>query len=213
MDITNNVYIPNLTPLPSLFDTVNIKTDEESSDYNVSVSSDIVTSKNKKQTVITDELIQSVLNGMDFTVDLDNYNQEDLNKNSFYNKLNSNEKNIVINRLLEKMPKHLKIQKNTDGIVKTSYFYCNYCGYNEQIPEKTFIFSRISEKSSEYTHNSKFANFKYDHTLPISKKYNCINKDCDTHKKPELKSAVMFRIGEGYSIRYICSVCNYYWTT
>jgi hypothetical protein len=138
----------------------------------------------------------------------------ELSKISYFNKLDSNQKTLVINRLYEKIPKNQKIPKNTEAFTgKDSYFYCKNCGYNEKIPDRTFIFSRSSTNNNENSYNTKFINFKYDNTLPTTKKYNCINKDCKTHKDPILKKAVFYRFGGTYAIRYICTVCDYYWNT
>ena len=212
MDITNNVSIPNINPIENILETAIVKHDDISSDYDI--SSDINISKKKKMTTINEEDILNILSGKDLSFELDNFNMNDLNKVSFFNKLDSNQKTLVINRLYEKIPKNQKMPKNTDVVtVKDSYFYCKNCGYNEKIPEKTFIFSRTSEKSNEDTFSSRFINFKYDNTLPFTKKYNCINKNCLTHKDPAAKNAVFHRMGGSYAIRYICSVCDFYWTT
>ena len=212
MDITNNVSIPNLNPIDNTLNLVGgAKNEDISSDYDV--SSDI-TSKKKKVAIITDDDIVNVLSGKDLPFELDNFNMNDLSKNPYFNKLNSNQKTLVINRLYEKIPKNQKIPKNNDAFTgKDSYFYCKNCGYNEKIPEKMFIFSRSGENSNNDSYNTKFVNYKYDNTLPFTKKYNCINKDCKTHKEPSLKKAVFYRVGGTYAVRYICSVCDYYWNT
>jgi hypothetical protein len=213
MDITNNVSIPNTNAIENILNIApGVKNDEMSSDYDV--SSDVVSSRKKKTTIVVEEDIINILNGKDLSFELDNFNMNDLNKISYFNKLDSNQKTLVINRLYEKIPKNQKIPKNTDAIVtKDSYFYCKKCGYNEKIPEKMFIFSRTSEKSNEDTFSSRFINFKYDNTLPTTKKYNCINKACATHKEPKLKNAVFHRLGSTYAVRYICNVCDFYWNT
>lgn len=212
MDITNNVSIPNNNPIDYVLNTVGGgKKDDVSSDYDI--SSD-VPSKKRKEVSITEEDIINILSGKDIALELDNFNMNELNKNSFFNKLNSNQKTLVINRLYEKIPKNQKIPKNNEAFMgKDSYFYCKKCGYNEKIPERTFIFSRRSENSVDDSYDTKFINYKYDDTLPMTKKYNCINKECKTHKEPILKKAVFYRYSKSYAIRYICTVCDYYWNT
>jgi hypothetical protein len=220
MDITNNVSLPNNDPIENILDVSNItgivNSIEEnivSSDYDV--SSDNNSKKKKQSTLITENDIINILNGKDLGFELDNYNFSDLNKIPYFNKLNSNQKTLVINRLYEKIPKNQKIPKNTEtsSLNKDSYFYCKKCGYNEKIPNKMFIFSRTNESSNETIYNTKFINYKYDNTLPFTKKYNCINKDCITHKEPAAKKAVFYRFGGTYAIRYICTVCDNYWNT
>lgn len=212
MDITNNVSIPNNNPIESILNAVGGgKNEDVSSDYDVS---SVVTSKKKKGVSITEDDIIDILSGKDLTFELDNFNMNDLNKISYFNKLNSNQKTLVINRLYEKIPKNQKIPKNTEAFIgKDSYFYCKNCGYNEKIPEKMFIFSRSGENSTSDSYDTKFVNFKYDNTLPTTKKYNCLNKECKTHKTPSLKKAVFYRFGRTYAVRYICTICNYYWNT
>jgi hypothetical protein len=208
MDITNNVSTPNNNPITQLAGAKNY---DDSSDYDV--SSDITSLKKKKGQIITEENMIDILQGKDLSFEVENFNPTDLNKIPYFNTLTSNQKTLIINRLYDKIPKNQKNKPDTNISTKDSYFYCKNCGYNEKIPPRTFIFSRKSEKSSEDTFSSRFANFKHDKTLPTTKKYNCINKECSTHSKPELKNAVFHRIGNTYAIRYICSVCNHYWST
>lgn len=209
MDITNNVSTPNINPIAQLVGGV--KHQDESSDYDV--SSEIISSKKKKGQIITEENIIDILQGKDLTFEVEHFNPSDLNKIPFFNTLTSNQKTLIINRFYDKIPKNLKNKPEVNASTKDSYFYCKNCGYNEIIPPRTFIFSRKNENSGEDTLSNRFTNFKHDSTLPKTKKYNCINKDCATHSDPKLKNAVFHRIGTTYAIRYICSVCNYYWTT
>lgn len=209
MDITNNVSIPNINPIDNIVGGA--KLEDISSDYDVSSE---ITSKKKKGITISDDDIINILSGKDLLFELNDFDMNELNKIPYFNKLNSNQKTLVINRLYEKIPKNQKIPKNTDNVtVKDSYFYCKNCGYNEKIPEKMFIFSRSGENSNEDTYSAKFINYKYDNTLPTTKKYDCINKNCKTHKEPILKKAVFYRYGGTYAVRYICTVCDYYWNT
>lgn len=228
MDITNNVSIPNLNPIDMPFNLVGGEANNvglfslgkihggakeySSSDYDVSTDTNV--SKKKKNVILTDDEIINILAGKEITLDLDNYNMNDLNKIQLFNKLNSNQKTLVINRIYEKISKHIKLPKSQETILtKDSYFYCKNCGYNEKIPSPTFIFSRTTKKNNEDAYNSNFTNLKYDNTLPNTKKYNCINKDCVTHKDPALKQAVFYRLEGTYKVRYICAICDSYWNT
>lgn len=214
MDITNNISSPveNIENTDkeqvgggiSNLEGIQI----ESSDYDVSIEDSLLGGSS-----ISDNNVNDLLNGSDVELNIKNFNIDDLNKNSSFNKLSSNQKTLVINRILEKMPKNTKTHKNNEITTnKDSYFYCKSCGYNEKIPKKQFIFSRGDEKKDDI-YSSRFINFKYDNTLPYSKKYNCINDSCPTHTKPELKMAVFYRQTGSYNIRYICTICNNYWNT
>ena len=205
MDITNNI---------SNIEGDKIKTGGdyeqdilESSDYDVSVSESIGGGINS----ISETNINNILGGNDVDLSIKNFDVNELNKNSTFNKLTNNQKTLVINRILEKMPKQ-KTSKNIDSSGKESYFYCKSCGYNEKIPNGQFIFSRGDEKKDEF-YSTRFLNYVNDNTLPRSKNYNCINGTCPTHKNPSLKLAVFYRQKGTYNVRYICSVCSSYWNT
>ena len=216
MDITNNVVIHSQTQSGGKPD--NIDSNEnivESSDFDVSSEVEVVATKKKNgHIVVLDESdLIDILNG-NFTKELDNYNIKDVTKIPYYNKLSDNQKSLLTTRIFDKLSKNQKNQKNMDnGIVKDSYFYCKSCGYYEKIPDKTFIFSRSFDKNNNDLVTNNFLNYKYDNTLPYSKKYNCENKACQTHKDPSIKKAVFYRLNNTYNIRYICTICDHYWST
>ena len=220
MDITNNISFiddeKNLQGggLDDRFDNnhknlnknINLNSQSvESSDYDVSITESFGGAG------ISDSNVNDILNGSDTDLDIKNFNINDLNKNTTFNKLSNNQKTLVINRILEKVPKNKN--KQVENISnKDSYFYCKSCGYNEIIPPKQFIFSRGDENNDDF-YNYRFKNYIYDNTLPRSKKYNCINDKCPTHKNPSLKLAVFYRQKGSYNVRYICTVCNNFWNT
>jgi len=196
----NNIPGGNLDNLDNL---ANISI--ESSDYDITLTESIGGSK------ISDSNVNDILNGSDTELDVKNFNINDLNKNTTFNKLSNNQKTLVINRILEKIPK-IKTKQSENIANKDSYYYCKSCGYSEIIPPKQFIFSRGDEKNDDF-YNYRFLNYIHDNTLPRSKKYNCINDKCPTHKDPSLKLAVFYRQKNSYNIRYICTVCNNFWNT
>ncbi len=184
--------------------------DSDTSNFDVSISS------NKKISEISNSIIESILNGDILDIEVNETLIADINKLSSFNKLSSNQKTLVINRLYEKIPKNQKVSKLGTGSsnnTKQSYFYCKNCGYNEKIPENMFIFSRNNEKITEAIFNPSFLNSKYDPTLPTTKKYNCINEKCKTHAEPIIKKAVFYRHMNTYGLTYICCVCDSYWNT
>lgn len=213
MDITNNVLVTTDEPIENLLLLGGSKKDE-SSDYDVSSDTNTSSKKSQKTNQITEEIIKNILLDSNYTIVLDNFDINDLTKISYFNKLNQNDKTKVINKVFEFVPNSKKIPVKTDlSSSKTSYFDCKYCGYNEIIPDKTFIFSRTKEKSNEDTFNSRFIDYQHDNTLPCTKKYKCINKNCKTHSNPELKKAVFYRLNDSYVVRYVCSICNYFWNS
>lgn len=176
----------------------------ESSDYDVSMTESVGGAS------ISDNNVKNILNGDDVDMELKNFNIKDLNKIPSFNKLSNNQKTLVINRILEKVPKQKG--KTSENVTKESYFYCKSCGYNEKIPDKQFVFSRGDEKNDNI-YNYKFTNYKYDNVLPRTKNYNCINEKCPTHKNPGLKYAVFYRNKDSYNTRYICTICENFWDT
>ncbi len=205
MDITNNISNIDVDKIKTGGDN-NIEI-AESSDYDVSISESFGGGSN----TITESNVNSILNGSDLDLNIKNFDINELNKNSAFNKLTNNQKTLVINRILEKIPKQ-KTSKHAENVGKDSYFYCKSCGYNEKIPGGQFIFSRGDEKKDEF-YSSRFLNYVHDNTLPRTKNYNCINDNCSTHKNPSLKLAVFYRQRGTYNVRYICTICSNYWNT
>jgi hypothetical protein len=207
MDITNNISnnIGETLTGGNILD--DLEDDQiESSDYDVSISE-----STGGANLISDGNINNILDGSDTDISISkNFNINDLNKNSVFNKLSNEQKTLVINRILEKTPHKQKQQKSNEHTRKKSYFYCKSCGYNEKIPNKKFIFSRGNENKNEIV-NYNFMNYVNDNTLPRTKNYNCINQNCSTHINPEIKMAVFYRHKGSYNIRYICKICDKYW--
>lgn len=94
-----------------------------------------------------------------------------------------------------------------------AYYYCNNCGHHNNIPNETTIFNLKDKIIDKEIITNTYLNLKNDNTLPFTKRYNCINKDCSTHKNPETKKAVFYRQNKNtYNLKYICTICNYYWS-
>lgn len=206
MDITNNISnaLDNVQLGGDMTDGLS-EVQIESSDYGVSISDSGGINSN-----ITDDEITNLLDGSDTSLPISKkFNISDLNKNPSFNKLSNELKTLVINRILENTPKQKQSKSNINS-TKKSYFYCKNCGYNEEIPNQKFIFSRGSENKNEILNNN-FMNFVNDNTLPRTKNYNCINSKCSSHSNPNIKLAVFYRHKNSYNIRYICQVCNNYW--
>ena len=218
MDITNNISstLDEIQTGGNIDNTIS-DTEIESSDYDVSLSESVNEHGISNKLVggissdnISENDISNILDGSDTNLSLPkNFNINDLNKNSKFNKLSMEQKTLVVNRILENVPKQKQTKSNLQSN-KKSYFYCKSCGYNEKIPNKKFIFSRGNENKNEIF-NYNFINFVNDNTLPRTKNYNCINLNCSSHSNPEVKMAVFYRHSGSYNIRYICQVCNKYW--
>ena len=180
--------------------------DDESSSYDVNSDSRIINLD--IDNFLKDKYIQTNLK-----------NINELFKAPILSKYSSNQKTIIINKILDANPEikntikqNKKDSTNNQGQNKTSYYYCKNCGHNEKIPNSTFIFSRGNEKNDNKI-NYKFLLYKNDNTKPFSRKYTCINKNCKTHKNPEIKKAVFFSNSGTYSKKYICTICESFWDT
>lgn len=96
---------------------------------------------------------------------------------------------------------------------KKIYFVCKTCGNTEEVRAGTMIMSKKSEEiakqySSEYVSAETMTKVS---TLPHTRDYICPNKTCKTHAKPEMRDAVMTRIGNTMAMKYICTICNTMW--
>ena len=197
MDITNIISYKNNS------DDNNSIT---SSNYNVSDdkinTEDILTDKN----ILTEENINDILEGNFSGIEINHSTYKNINDNEYFNTLNSEQQTLILNRIYDKLPKTVK---NTLKFNNT-YFYCKCCGYNEIIKNKSFIYSK-NFNNDEDIYNCNFKEYINDNTLPSTKKYNCINPTCETHKNPSIKKATFYRFNKSYKLRYICSICNSYW--
>jgi hypothetical protein len=155
-----------------------------------------------------------------------NFNIDDIYKNPYFIKLTDNKKTLIINRVNDKISKlktklkppsksklnSQQLDQNTtkDIYKKESYFYCKSCGYSTTIPSETLIFSR-GNTNKYYTKNQDYYNDVS--VYPRTKNYNCINKNCKTHKEPSIKNAVIHRVPGEYVINYKCNICDFTWNT
>ena len=160
-------------------------------------------------------VITDVLNNNNNNDNNNDNNNNNNNNNNNSELLSSDYDDIETDNELQtnvKKKKSMSSELKSEDIVKKAYYYCNNCGYNEIIKNNTIIFNTRSEQNDNVIVKQHYLNFKYDNTLPISKKYNCINNDCKTHKNPELKHAVFYRNKiNKYNLIYVCSVCDSFW--
>jgi len=103
--------------------------------------------------------------------------------------------------------------KNNIPLNKKIYFVCTTCGNAEKIKPRTLLFSKKSQEISK----NYFGNYSNpEHlinspTLPHTCDYICPNPKCKTHVNPELRDAVMTRIGNSFRIMYVCTICKTSW--
>lgn len=167
-------------------------------DINNKISNNIIQEINSVEEFI--ELFNNI-NDLDFNYKF-KFKLADLQKNKKFLKLNSENKNNLINNFN-------KIY-NTNNI----YFFCNNCNYIEPIENGKVLFT-----SSNLNNNNKFdlpndINIISDKTTPRTKDFICPNKKCITNsKKNANKEAIFFRPNpKSYKLVYICVSCSQKWS-
>jgi DNA-directed RNA polymerase subunit M/transcription elongation factor TFIIS len=93
------------------------------------------------------------------------------------------------------------------------YFVCTTCGNTEKVKPRTLLVSKKSqEMAKDYFGN--YSNPEYlanSPTLPHTRDYICPNAKCKTHAEPNIRDAVMSRIGNSYKMMYVCTICKKSW--
>lgn len=91
----------------------------------------------------------------------------------------------------------------------SSYFICKYCKHYKPIKPQTIIYSKKYRGDSNIeTEDYTYA--IYDNTLPRTKNYICQNEKCETHKKDDLKEAILVKNNLD-QIVYVCGNCTTHW--
>ena len=105
-----------------------------------------------------------------------------------------------------------KMNDDEINVFDKSYYYCNNCGYTNTIKNNTIIYNKKTNQIDNEIIKKNYLNYKHDNTLPTTKNYNCINKKCETHNKPEIKNAIFYRNSlNNYTLIYVCSICDSFW--
>jgi aspartate carbamoyltransferase regulatory subunit len=103
----------------------------------------------------------------------------------------------------------MEITKNIETQKLTGfYFICDICQNHREIPPNTLIYYKNTNKTLHNVTTNK--DLIYDPTLPLTKKYVCVNEKCKTHDNPKIKEAVFYK--NENNVKYICKVCLYEWS-
>jgi DNA-directed RNA polymerase subunit M/transcription elongation factor TFIIS len=94
-------------------------------------------------------------------------------------------------------------------------YICPSCKFMEPLKNNTLIYSNnVFKKFTNYD-NITTGDIKQKIHCNVNvktKNYDCINKDCPTHKNDSLKSATFERFDyQSYKVFYICNVCGAKW--
>ena len=126
----------------------------------------------------------------------------DVQKNKAFTELKENEKRDILKILNSKLDES-----------QGAFRICKNCSYFEKITSRTLIMSKTIQTSVEKSDDlDRYKYMVHADYLPHTKDYICKNKDCATHKKPEIKDAVWFRpIAKTFNTYYACCVCEQVW--
>lgn len=184
-------------------------------DFTVSsdtLSSDILSSDGGDS---ISNIINKLLDNISISPDsIANLSVSDFTKHPLYKSLDSTSKSLVFNKLQDLLPKHKKKimhAKSSRPFVGNAFFVCNNCGYAKKISEGTRIFSRGSDSASHASSldiNVDDMIYNSIEPVPYTRKYNCPNNKCPSHKNPAKREAIFFRLGNSLNIRYICTTCR-----
>lgn len=90
-----------------------------------------------------------------------------------------------------------------------AYFICKFCKHHIPIKPGTTIYSK-KYGSTNTAEIDDYSYAIYDQTLQRTRNYICKNEKCETHKKIDLKEAVITK-NVNEQIVYICTYCSTYW--
>ena len=144
----------------------------------------------------------------------ENFSPDNLRKSSGFRKLNTKEKEQVINAIQESLPKtKKKLFENIQVSDDVAYWICKGCGFHKTLESGTVIYSESINDQKELATREDYSNLVDDVTLPNTHVYTCINKKCPTQKDPKQKDAVFKRVGNTYQLVYVCKACKSFWFT
>ena len=138
---------------------------------------------------------------------------DSLKKVPAYKKLNKKWKEFVYNKISDQIPKNKKIKSLDKDKLKRNlaFFKCTNCGHMQQIKDGTKIYSRSFGVDDQYHINRVNPHRIESNVLLRTRRYNCPNVKCLSHKDDEKREAVIYRIGDSYMVGYSCVACNANW--
>jgi len=155
-----------------------------------------------------DQIVKDIIEEKE-EINIDDVDVNALTKSNAYKKLKSRQKEYVYNRVMDLMPLNKKnLEDGTKIVNERAYFKCNNCGYLQKIKNGTLIFRRVSKVRTESYETIDVKNVVHSDILPRTRKYFCTNSNCESHKDPNKKEAVFFRLNNTYRIKYICLACE-----
>lgn len=129
-----------------------------------------------------------------------NFTKEQMIKNKNYGKLEMEDK--------EKM---LEIFNQSGGAL-TAMFLCTNCNWQNNINSTVKLYSYDKKENVKKINPNEYFLIFNNPILSRTKDYTCKNKECETHKKPELKEAIFYHENNNLEMKYICGKCLSFWT-
>jgi len=156
----------------------------------------------------SDIIIRILENDVITDNDIKNLSLKNLRKSLSFKQLPIREKDLVVNKIRDLLPKNKKqiIDRHSDEKVKNfAFFQCHNCGFIEKIKPRTLIFSRSAKTKAIDVQNKDML---FSDIVNHTRKYICPNKKCESHSDPNKKEAIFYRKNNSYQIRYICKTCK-----
>ena len=137
--------------------------------------------------------------------DLENLKLLDIQNDERFDKMSKKTKTILLKILTSIDSSFKESEQIQETKTNNAYFVCKSCNNYITIDEGTTVYSKnygIITDHIDYTLRI------HDPTLMYTKNYICSNKDCNTHKNPNTKEAVLQKQNTGKVI-YVCKTCSY----
>jgi len=142
--------------------------------------------------------------------DLKNIKYNDINSYNRFNTLSRKKQSDILSKIKKIIPGFERdVVQEDDNVDQTPYYICYQCYFYESIQPGETIYS-ISLTGDEQQQKEDFSHLIHDPTFLRTNVYICPNKNCETHKKPELRKAIMLHTPQ-YNMRYVCHICYSSW--
>lgn len=131
---------------------------------------------------------------------------KELTKNDYYKKMAK--KGDIKKSIMDMIDDMSNSDENTKA-----YMFCRNCSFSKTMKSGFKVLSKNPEGTasmSEYINESEYRVKAHMRTLPMTRNYNCPNKDCPTHKQKLAPEAVFFRkSSQSFELIYVCRRCLY----
>jgi hypothetical protein len=129
-------------------------------------------------------------------------------------------KNMVKNEYYKKMAKKGEIKKNIMDMIEDmgnsdentqAYMVCKNCSFSKSIDPGFKVLSKNPDgitSTNDYVNESSYRNKVHLRTMPITRNFNCPNKDCPVYKNKLAPEAIFFRKNANtHETIYVCKRC------